>query len=115
MSLTIGTGVVVTNSHCTGQPTLSSYFECRLFPSSISSHQTQFNSDGSITFIGAPATFTGSWTYTAAQNRLQFQYFDGGNLVATFDGRGVNSRCAEGRTTFTPDNGYLSLYEVCFP
>lgn len=114
VSMTVNSAVTAVNQHCTGQPSLSSFFECRLFPSSLSSHETIFNSDGSITFVGAPASFTGSWTYTPAQNRLQFQYFDGGSLVATFDGRGVNARCAEGRTTFTPDNGYISLYEVCF-
>jgi len=107
--------VTASNQHCTGQPVLSSYFECTLFPSSISSHQTIFNSDGTISFVGVPATYTGGWSYTPATNRLQFEYFESGNLVASFDGRGVSATCAEGKTTFTPDNGYISLYRVCFP
>ncbi len=112
--VTVNPLVTAANDHCTGQPTLSSYFECTLFPSSISSHQTIFNAGGTITFIGVPATYTGTWTYTPATNRLQFSYFDSGNLVASFDGRGVSANCAEGKTTFTPDNGYISMYRVCF-
>lgn len=112
--VTVNSAVTATNEHCTGQPTLSSYFECTLFPSSITSHQTIFDAGGTITFIGAPATYTGTWSYTTATNRLQFSYYDSGNLVASFDGRGVSSNCAEGKTTFTPDNGYISMYRVCF-
>lgn len=114
VSMTVNSSVTASNDHCTGQPTLSSFFECTLFPSSISSHETIFDSGGTITFVGVPATYTGTWTYTPATNRLQFQYFDSGNLVASFDGYGVSATCAEGKTTFTPDNGYVSLYRVCF-
>lgn len=106
-----------THSHCTGNPSLSSYFECALFPSSISEHETVFNADGTITFIGVPASFTGSWTYTAATHRLQFEYLDGGLSVATFDGRGTTAsgKCFEGKTLFPDNPDYVSIYRVCFP
>ncbi len=100
-----------TNDHCTGTG-LISYFECTLFPSSISTHATVFNVGGTIGFVDAPATYTGTWAQPAP-DRLTFQYFDDGVLVASFDGRGVNSNCFEGKTTF-PDSGYVSMYEVCF-
>jgi hypothetical protein len=115
-SLTVSTGATATNSHCTGSTQLSSYFECTLFPSSISSHQTIFNADNTITIVGEPS-YTGTWTYTPATNRLQFDYDDGTGVVATFDGRGTtaNGKCAEGKTTFTNNPSYISMYRVCFP
>ncbi len=100
----------VTNSHCTGT-NLSSYFECELFPSSISAHDTILNPGGTITFVGVPATYTGSWSQPSP-DRLQFQYFDGGALVATFDGRGVSNDCFEGATLFQ-GSAYMSMYQVC--
>ena len=103
------------NRHCTGQPTLSSYFECTLFPSSITSHQTTFNADGTLTFFDGPSTMNGTWVHTPSANRLQFSYYDGTLLVAQFDGRGVSAGCFEGKTTFPDNPGYVSMYQVCFP
>jgi hypothetical protein len=100
----------VINRHCTGQG-LTSFFECELYPSSITSHAITFNSGGSITFASAPAGYTGTWSQPAP-DRLLFQYYDNGNLVASFDGRGVSSGCFEGATTF-PNSSYLAMYEVC--
>ena len=103
--------VNVVNRHCTGT-TITSFYECELFPSSISSHNTIFNADHTITIPDAP-TYTGTWTQPAA-DRLQFQYFDGTTLLASFDGRGVDGRCFHGMTTF-PGSTYVSAYEVCMP
>ncbi len=100
--------------HCTGGASLTSFFECELFPSSISSHETIFDAGGTITFIAAPAGYTGTWTHPPSQNRLQFDYADGTGVVATFDGRGVDAKCFEGKTVFR-GSPYVSLYEVCFP
>lgn len=46
-SPTTAGGVTVTNRHCTGT-SLEAFFECELFPSSISSHSAVFNIDGSV-------------------------------------------------------------------
>lgn len=107
--------VVQTNAHCTGSTSLSSYFECTLFPSSISTHDTILNTGGTISFPGVMGAYTGTWTATPAQNRLQLQYFESGDLVAEFDGRGVSAKCFEGKTTFPLNPDYVSLYRVCFP
>jgi uncharacterized repeat protein (TIGR01451 family) len=98
------------NSHCTGIG-LSSYFECTLFPSSISSHDTIFEAGGTISFVGAPPNYTGTWSQPAA-DELIFDYFEDGQLAATFEGRGVSSSCFEGMTTF-PGSPYMSMYHVC--
>lgn len=98
------------NRHCTGTG-LTSFFECELFPSSISSHDTVFNPGGTISFPGAPASYTGTWTQPTPDHLL-FQYFDNGLLVASFDGYGVSGACFEGKTTF-PNSTYMSMYEVC--
>jgi len=114
-AVTMNTLAPALNEHCTGQAWLSSYFECLLYPSSITSHETIFNDDATISFVGAPASYTGSWTYTPASNRLQFEYLDGPDVVAVFDGRGVSASCFEGKTTFPAGSTYVSMYRICFP
>ncbi len=111
---------IATNRHCTGQ-NLTAFFECTLFPSSISSHTTEFfgsGSYGTLTITGH-GTYTGTWNLSGTSNQhLSFQYFDGGLLVASFEGDGVRSNatthCYEGLTTFNPPSPYVAPYEVCF-
>lgn len=103
------------HSHCTGNTQLSSYFECELFPSSVTEHYAVLDTGGTITFVGAPPSYTGTWTYTPSTHRLQFEYFDGGMSVAVFDGYGTSTSCFEGKTTFPNSPGYVSMYQVCFP
>ncbi len=113
-------GGTATNRHCTGTG-LTAFFECTLFPSSISSHTAEFvgtGTSGTITIPGYP-TYTGTWSLSGANNtHLTFQYFDSGSLAATFEGDGVEStattHCYEGLTTFTPPSPYVAPYEVCF-
>ncbi len=115
VAATVTPDVVHSNSHCTGGTSLSSYFECTLFPSSISMHETILNTGGTISFPGVSGAYTGTWSATPAQNRLQFSYFESGDLVAEFDGRGVSAKCFEGKTLFPLNPTYVSLYRVCFP
>jgi hypothetical protein len=98
----------VTNRHCTGTG-LEAFFECECFPSSISSHDATFNSDGSISFSFDP-NYGGSWSVVGTE--LWFEYTELGTVVATFQGSGVDSLCWEGLTTF-PGSSYVSPYEVC--
>lgn len=103
----------VKNRHCTGTSWLSSFFECELFPSSISSHDTALNADGSISFVGAPGSYTGTWNQPSP-DRLQFRYYDGTTLEVDFDGRAVGAGCFEGMTVFpASSSSYISMYEVC--
>lgn len=102
----------MTNAHCTGTG-LTSYFECELYPSSISSHTVTFALDGSISIAGYP-DYGGSWE-SDAPDHLVFTYTELGSPVATFEGWGVDDGCFEGLTTFIPDNGYVSPYRVCVP
>jgi hypothetical protein len=102
--------VPVHNRHCTGQ-NLVSFYECTLYPSSISSHDIVLDPGGSISFVGAPAGITGTWTQ-ASSTRLSLRYYDGGALAASFEGFGVDGGCFEGITTF-PGSPYVSPYEVC--
>jgi uncharacterized repeat protein (TIGR01451 family) len=96
--------------HCSGT-NLISFFECELYPSSLMEHESQLNVDGSITFLHiGSSTYGGTWTQPAP-NRLQMTYTDGADVVATFDGYGVDG-CFEGRTTF-PNSTYVSMYQVC--
>ena len=100
----------VHNEHCTGVD-LTSYFECTLYPSSITSHDTTLNADGSISFVGAPPGYTGTWSSTGS-DELSFTYFYNGSPVADFEGFGVDGDCWEGVTVFTP-GPYVSPYRVC--
>ena len=100
----------VTNEHCTGTD-LTGWFECTLYPSSITSHDTILEDGGAITFVGAPASYTGAWSQ-ATPDSLQMAYYDGGTLVALFQGFGVGDGCFEGLTLF-PGSTYNSPYTVC--
>ncbi len=112
----IPAGLATENRHCTGT-NLSSFFECSLFPSSISSHPTTFEAGGVISFgADVDPAYTGTWQQPTS-DRLTFQYFEAGALMAEFDGRGVGGGCFEGVTRFLTAPGvyspYVSPYEVC--
>lgn len=99
----------VLNSHCTGT-NLSAYFECTLFPSSISTHTVTLNSDTTITFT--EPGYTGSWSQSST-SQLHFEYFDVGGKVAEFNGYAIDGSCFDGITTFFPPSTYMSAYRVC--
>ncbi|MCK6573488.1 DUF11 domain-containing protein [Myxococcota bacterium] len=97
--------------HCTGTG-LVSFFQCTLFPSSISTHQHVFHADNTIS-LGEPG-YWGSWSQNPALNQLSFTYFDVDGAVADFVGYGVDgTSCFEGITTFHPASAYNSAYSVC--
>lgn len=99
-------------NHCTGQG-LTSFFECALYPSSISSHLIEFNGDGSLDFPNASPDYTGEWEQ-ASTDTLSMTYFFQGSPVAEFEGYGTSPGCFEGVTTFPQSSsGYVSPYEVC--
>lgn len=100
----------VSNSHCTGT-SLSAYYECTLFPSSIATHTTVFNADHTITFPGYP-DYAGTWATSG--NDLTFTYTHLGAVSAEFSGSGITTRCWDGLTTF-PGSTYVSPYRVCVP
>lgn len=103
-------GDVATIRHCTGTG-LTSFFECELFPSSISDHQHEFLAGGLISIPGEPA-YGGTWSQPTADS-LVFTYEElGVGVVAQFEGYGTSPGCFEGMTTF-PGSSYVSPYEVC--
>lgn len=107
----LGGSATVDNDHCTGRD-LISFYQCELFPSSISSHTAVFASNGTID-LGDPS-YTGVWSQSAADH-LEFTYSQLGNVVASFAGVGVDgTNCFEGITTF-PGSAYNSAYLVCLP
>jgi hypothetical protein len=111
-SLAIASDASATNSHCTGQ-SLSAYFECELFPSSISSHGAVFHSNGSLSIPEAP-DYVGAWQQSA-NDRLSFQYFDSNSLrILNFEGFGSVPGCFDGITHFDENPAYVSAYRVCF-
>ncbi len=101
---------LVENQHCTGQ-NLTAFYECTLFPSSISQHDTVLNADGSITFPGYP-DYSGQW-WQNADDQLDFVYTELGVVVAEFSGNAVDGSCFEGLTTFPTSPLYVAPYAVC--
>lgn len=99
----------VANQHCTGTG-LTSYLECTLFPSSISSHATVFHPNGTISIPEAPG-YGGQW-WQPFPDQLAFSYTDGSATVAQFVGASVGNGCFEGITSF-PGSTYVSPYRVC--
>lgn len=102
---------VALNQHCTGTG-LTSYYECTLFPSSISDHTITLETDGSVTIHDVGPEYTGFWESLDATH-LRVVYYELGVEVAEFEGYGTSTSCWEGLTTFNPDNGYVSPYRVC--
>lgn len=100
----------VQNWHCTGQG-LTSFFECELYPSSISGHDILLEANGTITFAPGVTGYTGVWSQSGT-GHLTFQYYAGNILRADFEGYAVDADCFEGVTEFvgTP---YVAPYRVC--
>jgi Domain of unknown function DUF11 len=113
---TVPLDVDVENKHCTGT-SLTAYFECTKFPSSVSSHITQFHDDGAgnrtISFPYNPGYY-GTWELMG--ELLMFSYFDSSDEnVANFIGRGVPGGYFEGLTTFPGGSPYVAPYRVGLP
>lgn len=102
------TSATVLVSHCTGT-NLSSYFECELFPSSITSFVMDLNADTTVTYQGQ---YIGNWDQLVSPQQLHFTLNDGGSS-AEFNGFATTSSCFEGLTTFLPTSNYVSPYKVC--
>ncbi|MCA9710419.1 MAG: hypothetical protein KDK70_31555, partial [Myxococcales bacterium] len=95
--------------HCTGQG-LTAFFECTLFPGSITAHDIELLAGGVVSIVGQP-DYTGTWSQPTPDHLL-LTYETGGNVVAQFEGWGANADCFEGLTTF-PGSAYVAPYEVC--
>jgi hypothetical protein len=107
--------LAITNTHCTGT-TLTSYFECTLFPSSISGHTAVLAADGNLTFPGQDPSYSGTWIQPSHDpRRLQLTYRESGTVVAEFDGYATSPKCFEGLTRFVPATPQIALYRVCVP
>ncbi|MBL8331091.1 MAG: hypothetical protein JNJ71_19800 [Rubrivivax sp.] len=107
----------MTTRLCTGT-TLTSFFECARFPSSISSFGATLNADQTIAL--AEPGYTGRWSQNAARTSLRMEfYFDDGSgavKVADFNGMAINgANCFHGLTQHLQSTGYVSPYEVCLP
>lgn len=99
----------IDNRHCTGT-NLTSFFECELYPSSISGFSAILEADGSVSIPDEPG-YSGSWVVTG--DELSIVYIDPiGDVAAEFVGYGVSAGCWEGLTTF-PGSTYVSPYETC--
>jgi hypothetical protein len=97
----------VTNDHCTGTG-LSSYFECTLYPSSISGFTSHFEANGTLTVDGEPDV-TGTWQFTTP-DRLVMSYADSSGPLGTVDVRSVGGGCFEGSMPAAP---WIVMYRVC--
>lgn len=110
---TISAPTTITNSHCTGTY-LTSYFECTLYPSSISSHTVDLLPGGVLDFPWAPpGIYTGTWSQPSGEE-LVFDYYEYGAHIVSFHGYGTPGSCFEGMTTFPQNPSYVAPYHACF-
>ena len=107
-----GVPVAMRADHCTGTG-LVSFYECSLFPSSLSWFDALYHDDGSVTIPGEP-DFSGHWTLTSTPqgNVLELELSDLTGVVAEFSGWGASPNCFEGMTTF-PGSTYVAPYHIC--
>ena len=101
--------ITVANRLCSGT-NLTSFYECELYPGSLSSFSTTLAGNGTVSVPGEPSV-TGSWSQPST-DRLVIEYIESGNVMGTFDGRGVRAKCFEGIMPFGTHN---AMYEVCLP
>ncbi|MEZ4402553.1 MAG: hypothetical protein R3B06_21195 [Kofleriaceae bacterium] len=97
--------------HCTGT-NLTSFFECALFPSSITGFGADFANNGTLTIPIAPG-YGGTWDQNGGPDHLFVSLSDGTSTVGTIDARGVGNGCFEGPMTFIPASSYVALYRIC--
>jgi hypothetical protein len=98
-------------SHCTGTG-LTSYFECELFPSSISSFSMTLNPNWTITL--PVSGYTTQWNQNSSPQQLNFTITETSTgEIVEFNGFATTNTCFEGMTTFSPNSGYVSPYKVC--
>lgn len=95
---------------CTGTG-LTSFYECALYPASQSSFALTFEDGGALSIAGEP-DYGGSWSVYGTGLEFDLTYL--GDVVASFEGDGVNPDCFEGLVTYPGDpGGFVSPYEIC--
>ena len=92
---------------CSGT-SLTSFFECELFPSSIQGFTGNLAANGSVTIDGEP-TISGAW-WLVGNDTLHVEYVDGATIY-TLDAKSIGGDCYEGRMNF--GNGWVALHEMC--
>lgn len=105
------TGFDTTVRHCTGT-NLTSFFECELYPSSISTHYQTFNADNTLSFPAYGPDYGGVWA-SDTPDHLTFTITELGSPTVEFEGWGTPGDCWEGVATFYSTTVYVSPYEVC--
>lgn len=111
-------GEAASVEHCTGQD-LTSFYECTLYPGSLSAFDADLLSGGGLSFPAEPE-YAGTWSQVppgALQTDPEFLSMEmtyAGDVVAEFEGWGSSETpdCFEGITTF-PGSSYVSPYRVC--
>lgn len=101
----------VTIEMCSGTASLSSFYECELYPGSISATSAELLPGGAVDF-GVPDL--SEWT-SSASTHLAIELWDAGAVVGWFEGHGSElGACWDGRTTFDPDYATnVAIWRVC--
>ena len=106
-------GALTTIRSCSGQNTLSSYFECTVYSGATQTHKAMLVPGGTLDFTANgpnAAGMGGTWTINGSQ--LTMQYTDGAAVSGNFVGQGSSATCWDGKMTF-PTGTYVALYRVC--
>ena len=107
------TASAITTRLCTGT-NLTSFYECSLFPSSISSFAATLNADTTVTFV--EPGYSGRWSQNAAKTSLKLELFENNVKVSEFNGWAINgANCFHGMATHISNANYVSPYAVCMP
>lgn len=94
---------------CTGTG-LTAFYECSLYPSSLSSYALTFEDGNALSIAGEP-DYAGTWAVNGTELAFDLTWL--GDVVASFQGDGVSPDCFEGLTTFPGSPGEVSPYEIC--
>ena len=102
----------ISNTHCTGTPTLSSFIEC--VPGSKSSFNAQLlpgtTPNSGVLSIGVPG-YGGTWSLNGTH--LTMIMTEGPDVAGILEAEGVSSTCWEGKMTFPQNQNYVAIYQTC--
>jgi hypothetical protein len=106
----VASSVPIDITSCTGA-TLTSFFECNVYPGNTQIHNFQLEPNGTVVPAGSHSSVLGNWSQPTPEDFL-LEFGSPGNVSATFRGKGVEGGCFEGVTTFTSLQ-YFAPYRVC--
>lgn len=107
---TISAPAPATVTFCSGQG-LISFYDCVVSPGSTRSYTVDLDANGTVAFPSPNTAISGVWSQASSED-LFLEYSANGQVVLSYDGKGIGNNCFDGIATF--NSPYNAAYRVCF-